>query len=101
VALAWGAVAVVLVQAFYWPGRKLLPPSIGGHPFCGHVVLFLGRISFVFVSSMFVLVFFNRIHDQAFTVHGLCLLAAVLFSVFCYALELERLGRALVGHGSS
>jgi hypothetical protein len=44
---------------------------------------------------MFGVVFFTRFQELQFSIWNVSLLLAVLFSMFCYTLELERLGKAL------
>jgi hypothetical protein len=66
-----------------------------------HVLLFFGRLSFIFGGSLFAIVFFRHLpeleaHADALLMarRGL-LLVGFLFSLFCVTLELERLGHAL------
>jgi hypothetical protein len=65
-----------------------------------HLLLFLGRISFIFGGALFSVVFFGHLPllDQGadilvMTRRGM-LLAGSLFALFCFSLELERLGRS-------
>lgn len=67
---------------------------------CDHLLLFLGRITFIFGGSLFAVVFFRHLPeiDQGADIwlmvrRGLQLVAS-LFALFCVTLELERLGRA-------
>lgn len=68
--------------------------------FVGHVVQFAGRTSFVFGGALFSALFFRHLPaldrlpsiEQALP-RGL-LVIWVLFALFCYSLELDRLGRA-------
>jgi len=55
----------------------------------------LGRLSFVFIEGLFSLVFFTRFEELEFSIWKALLLIAVLFSLFCYTLDLDRLGNAL------
>ncbi len=43
---------------------------------------------------MFSVVFFTRFKELEFSIWKVLFLLAVLFSLFCYTLELERLGKA-------
>ena len=88
---------VLLIQASYWPGLRSLPASaLGGRPAAGHVLIFLGRLCFVFVSSLFSVIYFVRFEDLDPLPGGYVLLSLALFSMFCYARELERLGNAML-----
>ena len=88
-------VGVGIIQAAYWTRRIRLPElPLGKHIVLGHLVLFLGRLNFLLVSGLFALAFIVRYDVVHFSPTNLALFFAVLFSVFCYTLELERLGRA-------
>jgi hypothetical protein len=97
--IIWAIGAVVLIQASYWVSTfKVFPAlSVRRHVFAGHAVLFLARLNFVFVSSLFAVVVFSRPVDLEFVAWRAATLLAVLFSMFCFTLELERLGKRLRG----
>jgi hypothetical protein len=66
-----------------------------------HLLLFLGRLGFIFGGSLFAVVFFRHLPelDQSIDTllmarRGLLLLGS-LFALFCFTLELERLGHAI------
>ena len=65
--IGWATLAIVLIQSGYW-GRWLFP-------------------------SIFSMTFFLRFDELHLTPLRLGILMAVLFSLFCYTQELERLGR--------
>ncbi len=89
---------VVVIQASYWLGFRGFPASrLGGQPVFGHILIFVSRLCFVFVSSLFCVVYFVRFGEIDARPGGFVLLTFVLFSLFCYARELERLGTALLG----
>ena len=89
------AVAVVLIQIAYWIRLRCFPPPrFNRQLVLGHVIQFVGRLSFVFIGGMFGVVFFARFHELEFSVWKTLSLLAVLFSMFCYTLELDRLGKA-------
>jgi hypothetical protein len=52
--------------------------------------------AFIFAGAVFSSVYLVRFNELEISLWGLVLLSAVLFSIFCYTLGLERLGRALV-----
>jgi len=93
-------IAVIAVQAGYWRTFGQIPPfEIPKRIFLGHVLLFLSRLSFIFASSLFALVFYR--HPDLLSFSPLLLLfAAVLFSVFCFTRHLEAIGNLLL-RGSS
>ncbi len=67
--------------------------------FIGHLLLFAARASFFFGSALFSAIFFRHLPQlDALPPLGQGVAKAVvfmtvLFSLFCYSLEVERLGR--------
>lgn len=96
--LWWAITAVALIQLAYWL-RVRLQPALprSGHIVLGHIVFFIARLSFIFASSSFAVIFFSRFEQLSFPPHRILMVIALLFSLFCYALELERLARAFQG----
>src|SRR5712692_2954021 len=89
------AIAVILIQGAYWIRLQCLPPlRLDRQLLLGHAIQFLGRLSFVFIGGMFGVVFFTRFEELEFSVWKVLFLLAVLFSLFCYTLDLDRLGKA-------
>ncbi len=90
-----GTVAVVLIQSAYWIRLRCLPQMrFKRQLVLGHTIQFLGRLSFVFIGGMFSVVLFTRFEELEFSPWKALLLMAVLFSLFCYTLDLDRLGKA-------
>ena len=95
-------VTVIAMQAAYWYRLQCVPiPSQGSNTILSHLLLFLGRLTFIFGGSLFAVVFFRHLPeiDQVpiswlMLLRGLQL-AASLFTLFCVTPELERLGRTL------
>ena len=94
--------SVVVLQACYWVRLRCVPISA---PFrnilVGHLLLFSSRASFFFGGAFLSLVFFRHVPELGALppfgqagAKGIAILA-VLFSLFCYSLELERLGKAI------
>jgi hypothetical protein len=96
-------VAVIFaMQGAYW--YRLLRVAI---PFRGpslvlsHLFLFLGRLNFIFGSALFSIVIFRHVPelgpgvDILVMVRRGAVLVISLFALFCFTLELERLGMAL------
>ncbi len=96
--LWWAVAAVVLIQIAYWLRVRLkpaMPP--GGFPIFGHIAQFAARLSFIFASSTFSVVFLARFEQLSLPPHRVAMVLLLLFSMFCWTLELERLARALNG----
>ncbi|MCM0612068.1 hypothetical protein KFJ24_06210 [Marinobacter sediminum] len=93
----WSLVAVALIQVGYWIGYRLRPaqPSYV-NPLLGHFVLFVARLVFLLGSAAFSLLFIVNTPPDSIPVFRYLLLLAMLFSLFCYTLELERLGKTLL-----
>jgi hypothetical protein len=101
--LVFAALGVTVIQLSYWVDQHWFPTlRLRYFPLLGHVILFLARLNFIFAGAVFSAVYLVRFNEVHFSPLGFVLLSAVLFSIFCYSLELERLGRALVerNHGS-
>ncbi|MCX5581739.1 hypothetical protein [Kaistia terrae] len=93
---------VTMLQSSYWLRLRWLPVIAPMHSvFFGHVVLFAGRVSFFFGGALFSTIFFRHVPDLEFlpplgqSVAKAIAVLAILFSLFCYSLELERLGKAI------
>jgi hypothetical protein len=102
---SWQEFSIVLgavaLQCCYWIRYSWLPIYT---PFqsvaLGHVLLFASRASFFFGGALFSVIFFRHVPEldslppagQALA-RGACIMG-VLFALFCYSLELERLGKA-------
>ena len=96
--LWWAVAAVALIQGAYWLRVRLrLPLPRGGHVVVGHLASFVARLSFILASSTFAVMFFVRFEQLPLPLHRILMLLALLFSLFCYTLELERLAKALHG----
>ena len=92
----WGIVGIALVQGAYWLRLVFVNmPPVKRHILLGHLVLLAARLSFVFGGAVFGAVFYIRAPQLSFTAWRVALLVAILFSVFCYTRELERLGHVL------
>ena len=85
--------AAVLMQICYWSRRRFLAvPLLRQDDLSGHLLLFLGRTLFVFAAA-FVPIAFALYADAPPSPLGVVLVPVVLFAVFCYAWEIERLAR--------
>jgi hypothetical protein len=96
-------VAVLFVmQGAYWHRcTRVAIPFRGPKLFLSHVFLFLGRLSFIFGSALFSIVLFRHLPELSSDVdiflfgRRAAVLIVSLFALFCFSLELERLGVAL------
>lgn len=96
----WAFAAVLLIQAGYWLRVRLQPAlPAGGHVLIGHVAAFVARLSFILASSFFGVVFLIRFEELSLPPQRIAMILALLFSMFCWTLELERLAKALHGAG--
>lgn len=94
--LWWAVAAVVMIQGAYWLRVRIRPPLPKRRLlFVGHLSSFAARLSFIFASSSFTVIFLVRFDDLHLTVARVGMLLALLFSMFCYSLELDRLAKAL------
>jgi len=93
--IGWAIAGIALIQAPYWfstlkVSRSLAVPR---HVLAGHAIAFLSRLNFVFVSGLFASLVYARGPEIEFIAWRSIMLAAVLFSMFCFSLELERLAK--------
>ena len=96
--MVFAALGVTTIQVCYWLDQHWFVTLRPGHnPLLGHLILFLSRLNFIFAGAVFSAVYLVRFHELDISIWGFVFLSTVLFSIFCYSLELERLGRALVG----
>ena len=95
---------VIVLQSCYWTRLQRVPICIPFHNVVvGHLLLFASRASFFFGGAFFSVVVFRHVPElsalpplgQGFA-KALAVLA-ILFALFCYSLELERLGKAIEG----
>jgi hypothetical protein len=93
---------LMLMQAAYWYRLlKVAIPFKGGRLSLSHLFLFLGRLNFIFGSAVFSIVLFRHLPeldpdtDVVLMARRGVLMVITLFALFCFTLELERLGDAL------
>lgn len=94
--------AALVMQACYWTRYRRIPvPALLRGAVAGHLLIFSSRVSFFFGGALFSAIFFRHVPQLAVLppagqgVAKLVAVMALLFALFCYALELERLGRAI------
>lgn len=92
---------LVLLCAYWARYRWIAVRAPFRNAFIGHIVQFASRASFFFGGALFSAVFFRHLPllvafptmTEALS-KGLILIC-VLFALFCYSLELDRLGKAI------
>ena len=101
VAVSSGAITL---QCCYWVRFLWVSvPTPYHNVVVAHLLMFASRASFFFGGALFSAVFFRHVPDLATfppIAEGLVRVTALfgcLFALFCYSLELERLGRAFAG----
>lgn len=95
--LVWSVGAVVLIQSSYWPALRLgAIPVQRSNALLGHIVLFLARLSLILGTATFSVIFLAQPQGLKIPLSRLPALLVVLFSLFCFSQELDRLGRAFL-----
>jgi len=94
----WALTAIVLIQIGYWLRYQIRPAIPRLHnALVGHIVLFVSRVSFVVATAIFSFVFVAKKLEGQIDAPRYVLTLVGLFSLFCYMLELQRFGNALIG----
>ncbi|MBB6412779.1 hypothetical protein [Mesorhizobium sangaii] len=98
----------LVLQTCYWVRfRWVAIPAPFRNALVRHLFLFASRVSFFFGGALFSVFFFRHVPEldrfPSFIQGAVKLLDVllVLFSLFCYSLEIERLGRAREDHSSA
>jgi hypothetical protein len=102
--VALTVLSIALIQCAYWYRVfNVALPVQNARVVYGHLILFTSRLGFIVASSLFSVVLFRHLPEINFVANRLTflwragLLLAVLFSLYCFTSELERLGTALRG----
>jgi hypothetical protein len=86
-----------LMQAAYWLAYHLRPRlRFDRHHILGHMLTFIGDVSFVFPTTVAAVSLFDTPIDLVRDWWRLLTLAIALFSMFCYKLQLQWFGEALL-----
>ena len=94
--LIWSLSSIGLMQTGYWLRRRFDSPLPRfRNALIGHLILFIGRLSFIFSSAVFGFAFLARRPELQIPFLRYVILILGLFALFCYVLELERLGAAI------
>ena len=101
---AGSAVQIVLAAligqvCYWWRQRHVTIPGTYSSLVIGHFFSFAARIGFVFGGALFSLYYLRHVPELDLGYLDLswrsALLLAILFALYCYTLELERLGNAM------
>jgi hypothetical protein len=91
-----------LLHCCYWTRLKWVPITAPFHSgFVAHLCFFASRVSFFFAGALFSAIFFRHLPElDALPTFGQAAvktlyIAGILFGLFCYSLELDRLGKAI------
>ena len=96
--LLWGLPSITLMQLGYWISYRTRPPLPQVvQPVVAHLVLCAAQFVFILSASAFTLVFLAPPPGFSIPLGRSVLTILGMFAVFCYTLELNRLGRALLG----
>ena len=92
--------AALIIQITYWHTLRRDPPfPLPEWQFAGHIILFLSRLSFIFVSAVFSFVVYRYWGIFEFSLHRFVLMILILFAVFCFSRHLEAIGSLMnTGH---
>ena len=94
--LIWSLLSIALMQGGYWLRERFDPPLPRlRNALLGHVISFIGRMSFVLATATFSFVFLLPNPELQVPPSRYIVLIVGLFALFCYMQELKRLGTAL------
>jgi hypothetical protein len=95
----------VVMQLSFWVRLLRIPiPFRRSNVVLNRVLLFLGRLSFIFGSALFSVVIFRHLPelgretDILLMIQRGIIFVGCLFALFCTSLEVERLGQAFEGN---
>lgn len=96
--LIWSLLANALMQSGYWLRYRLRPEMPNSvRPVLGHFVLFCSRLLFVLPTALFSFVVIENKLRGLMPLPRYFLVFLALFSLYCYTLELNRLGNTFLG----
>jgi hypothetical protein len=96
------ALSALLLHCLYWARLRWVSVVAPCHNIVvSHLCAFASRISFFFGGALFSAVFFRHLPELEIlpplgqTIAQSLYIAAILFGLFCYSLELDRLAKAI------
>lgn len=91
----WATAGIVLIQAGFWLAYYLRPPLPElKNALAGQIVSFVARLVFTLATAIFSFVFISKKLGDI-PAWRLLLTLAVLFSLFLFMQELQRLGKSM------
>lgn len=87
--------AAMLLVCWQLRYRKVPLPVLPQRWLLGHLILFIARFSMILPGGLFSVIVFLRFEQISFSSPNMALLFGMLFALFCFTTELERLGRRL------
>jgi len=92
-------IAIVVMQAAYWPAHGLKQHlHFRSQVVLGHVLLTVGEFSLFFAAAVTTVVLFDHFREEHRLPWRLGLLALNLFAVSCYKYQLMSVGEKLIDH---
>ena len=99
VAITTACVSIVVMQVAYWFALRLQSKiTFRRHVVLSHLLLWIGELSYFFPHALAALCLFDRLQEmeeRRFFPERLALLVALLFAMYCFKLQLERLAEAI------
>ena len=90
-------VVVIVMQLAHWVAFFLRPQLLfRRNVLLGYVLLFVGELSMYFISTLAVVVLFDRSADHEFVLWKVLILVAILFAMFAYKTQLSKLGDSII-----
>ena len=91
------AIVIIVMQVAHWAAFRLQPQlQFRRNVFLGYVLVFIGELSMFFISSLAVLILFDRGAELDFVLWKVLLLVALLFAIFAYKNQLSKLGDSII-----
>ena len=97
-------ITTVVMQLAYWLAFTLQRGlRFRRNVVVGHVLLWLGELSYFFPHALAALILFDRfkeLEEISFVPERVVVLVSILFAVYCFKYQLETLGDAIIGNES-
>jgi hypothetical protein len=88
---------IIAMQIAHWLAFRLRPRlRFRRNVFLGHLLVFIGELSMFFVSSLAVVILFDRFEELHFVLWKIVVLVALLFAIFTYKCQLSKLGESMI-----
>ena len=85
------------MQVAHWVAFLLRPHlQFRRNVLLGYLLVFIGELSMFFISSLAVVILFDRGAELTFVFWKVLLLVAVLFTIFTYKIQPSKLGDSII-----